>query len=461
MISGFPSIVLIDDREDELDRIKTAFFDSGMPCLPIQYLNEPGNDSGIDHVDVSEWSSPRIVVSDLNLTEVQNAKPATLAGPLARMLGKLSLKGPYLLCVWSKLEDQVKEVIEILESRYRERITLPFQVSVISKSEFLSEPEKLKEKLKEQVSGNSLFDCLLNWESKMSDAARGTIETLYSLAQESCEDKTISGQTTELRKILAIIGNEAIGQKNASSSPGEAMEYGLNPVMEDQIRSLAGSDLNEKWRGAVPEIGQRLTVNDFIKSKLNTFFHIEEVSPDSPKCRRGTFVCLDQDFLTLDGNREKFEKRIGRSIKSLIHEEFLPNTDDALGKANRRNARSEIILGFLEVSPECDFAQRKIKLPKYILGALISEEFENFASWYPKEGILKDRAHDGIHRLPKIFYNGKRYLVKFSFKYQFGTQAEDNLWFGDSLFRVRDQILSAIIFSCAQYSSRPGIVGFF
>lgn len=462
MISGLPSVVVVDDNQNELDSIKEAFFSAGIPCLPIRYHNgEPDNESGIDHVNVSEWISPRIVVTDLNLTEAQGATAPILVGPLARMLKKLSMKGPYLLCIWSKLEGVVADVVRLLEERHSDELILPLHVSVISKSEFSSEPEKLKEKISSVISENLLFEILLNWEARVSEAGRSAVSTLYSMAQRNIvgDMNSIEERADGLRKILGAIGNEAIGLKNAKENPALAIEAGLIPVLEDQLRSMSGAELYEKWKGAVPEIGKWQNIDDGIKSKLNTFFHVEEVVEDYPKNCRGVFIGLNTDYLQVKQNLQKFESRIGRSIKVLLHEEFLPKTGDPSESELRKSARDETILGFLEISPACDYAQKKTKLPRYILGALIPDEFEGLTRWSNTLGE-KNIAHEGIHRLPKIEVRGKIYILKLSFKYQFGTQPNDNQWFGGTLFRIRDQILSSITFSCSQYSSRPGVISF-
>lgn len=459
MISGLPGVVVIDDNQEELDNIKEAFFSAGIPCLPIRYRNDdPENHSGLDHVNVTKWISPRIVVTDLNLTEAQGATASILAGPLAGMLKSLSIEGPYLLCVWSKLESVVSDVVKLLDERHGDSITLPLHVSVISKSEFSSDPERLKEKIINLILENSLFDILLDWESRVSGAGRSAIATLYSMAQRNSAGHSTEVRVGELRKILGAIGNEAIGQKNAADNPALAMEAGLIPVLEDQIKLISGDEIYEKWKGAVPEIGEKQDIDDSIKSKLNTFFHIEEVGGDYPKNCRGVFVGFNAGYLEVSERLKKFESRIGRTIKALLHEEFLPETH-ASTKSFREEARGETILGFLEISPACDYAQRKTKFPRYILGALIPERFELLTNRSSAQGS-KDRAHEGIHRLPKIVVKGEIYILKFSFKYQFGAQPDDNQWFGESLFRVRDQILSSITFSCSQYASRPGVISF-
>lgn len=456
MISGLPSIVVIDDKKDELEIIKNAFFESGIPCLPIQYINnDPENESGIDHVDISDWVSPRVIVTDLNLTEMQGASPVNLAGPLVQMLKKLELSGPYLLCMWSKLERDVEGVMQVLEKRHKKDIVLPIKLAVISKTEFLTEENQLKEKVRNLISENALFEVLLNWESRISDAARRASNALYALAQENCEDHSIEAREAELRKILAAIGNQAIGEKHALETPGLAMDYGLIPVLEDQVRSMPENDLNIKWTNAVPEIGKNQQLDDLIKSKLNTFYHVEEVPQNYPKNRRGVFVSLNMTYLQDSGNMKKFEKRLGRKIKTIIHDEFL---DSSQGNATEREAaRKALTLGFLEISAACDHAQRKIKLPRYVLGVIIPTKFEQLTLFGHGN---RNRSHGGIFRFPVVNINKEPSVIKLSFKYQFGAQPDDNKWFGPSVFRVREQILSDITFNNSQYTSRLGIVSF-
>ena len=66
-----PSIVLIDDTKEDLDEIQSSLVQAGYPCFPIHYKkDEPDNISGIDHVKI-EMINPRVIITDLNLQELQ------------------------------------------------------------------------------------------------------------------------------------------------------------------------------------------------------------------------------------------------------------------------------------------------------------------------------------------------------------------------------------------------------
>lgn len=80
MIS-LPGIILIDDNQEQLDNINRAFIKIGLPCLPILYENNPENESGISHVELNNIT-PRIVITDLNLTETTAVEVTNLVGPI-------------------------------------------------------------------------------------------------------------------------------------------------------------------------------------------------------------------------------------------------------------------------------------------------------------------------------------------------------------------------------------------
>ncbi len=463
MIFGAPNIVVVDNEKEELERIRDAFFGAGIPCLPIKYeSDDPDNESGIDHVDLSENLAPRVIVSDLNLAAMQNAKPINLVAPLANVVKKLSVAGPYLLCIWSKHESDAEEVIRLLEERYGEDVALPIQWTVISKTEFLHGGEELQGKVKKLISESSLFEAALRWESRVSEAARNTTNALFELAKEVDDTGSINGSSEQMRKILAEVGNESLGHLNARETPAMAIEYGLAPILEDQLYILPSQDLDLVWKTALPDIGKKGSIDSSVKSQLNAFYHVATVPESFEKDGRGVFVALDMEFVGKAPN--KFKRKLGRKPSSIINEEFIYSDGSQEGKEVRDQARQEIVLGFMEISPACDHAQKKIKLPKFVIGALIPEKFEDLTYFKSKTedglDISRPSSHEGIYRFPKIKIGGEAYILKLSFKYQIGSQPSDNKWFGNPMFRIREQILSAVTQSCSQYASRSGIVSF-
>jgi len=463
---SMPSIVIVDNEQDELTHLQKAFFESGLPCLPVLYIgDDPSNDSGVDHINVPAGLQPRILIIDLNLQRLSssslNAK--NLVAPIAKVIEKFSKSGPYLLGIWSTHEEEHGEVISLLESRYKNKIALPISWTFISKSEFLSngQDEAQKSALKSRVQGlineSPIFAALVNWEGRITEAARKTTETLHQLAiPKSIDQGYIEQLQKNLSGILAAIGNETLGYHNARDNPGAAMDMGLTPVLSDHLNSITDPEDGLIWGNALPELGQPHELEQETKAKLNSFYSIEEVVESYPLSCRGVFIEINENYVSTAELVSKLETRLGAKIPTIMNDEFIrPNGS----KSHKRIVRDSVTLGFLEISAECDHAQRKVKLHRYVLGALIPIEHSEY-TYFETNGQKKNTAHEGIYRLPIISIKGKEYLLKLSFKYQIGAAPNDNKWFGKPLLRIRDQVLADISFRCAQYGSRPGIIRF-
>ncbi|MDY0190681.1 MAG: hypothetical protein RBR22_08110 [Desulfuromonas sp.] len=458
MIS-LPSIVLIDDKKDDLESLQDSFIQAGYPCFPIHYKkDDPENISGVDHVNLS-MIKPRIIITDLNLQELQiDAK--TLVGPIAEVLKRLPIDGPYLLYFWSRNKEHVEKVINLIFERHKE-IPLPLYYEILDKAKFKTNPEDLNKEIKKIFTGNPIFNALFSWENRVSSAAQATTDSLFKLAK-SLDPENISDFQLKTKKkleiMLAIIGNEAIGVKNAQEEPGLAVELGLEPVLRDHIQSnYERIDNNSIWHQAANSIGTRLDskFHSDVIAHLNSFYHVEELNNTSPKNKRGSWITFNSAYLENSINKPKIEKNLGRSIKALLNEEFL---NCRIGTSESRSeARRDTKLGFIELSAECDQAQRKTKLNRYLLSAMIPIEHEQF-TFHGTEG--RDTAHAGIYRLPKIIVDGKEYIIKVSFMYQVGAIPDFNKWLGTPMFRLKDQILSDISFRASQHLTRPGITRF-
>ncbi|MFT6909434.1 MAG: hypothetical protein ACJAS1_006153 [Oleiphilaceae bacterium] len=468
------SIVLIDDKKKELTDLQEALFSEGLPCLPILYQYDvTDNKSGIEHVNI-ENLKPRIIITDLNLREGADLTAKGLFSPIANMLKKIAVEGPYLLIFWSKNQGFVDEVMSYIVERVP-GLQLPIHYSVIDKKAYgVGSSKNLREKLVELTLECKLFNAIINWESRIHLAAKSTTNSLFKLTKPI----NISGgdyqkmHTTSLQEILASIGNEAVGIKNAAENPGVALDLGLAPVLQDHLSSITLND--SYWKEGVPGVGQDVLLPTRIKPALNSFYHIEDVDEQFPKNCKGVFVELSKAILGDDEKKRKLELKLGRRIIDIMKEEFI--SDRKLGgmskpeaKQFRKRVYDGVNLGFIEVSADCDQAQKKVKLNRYLLAVLIPFEFEELTMFASPDGKLRKTAHDGIYKTPPMLISGEKYIIKISYKYQFGTlpsaeidgQVYDNSWFGNPVLRLRDSILNDISYRCAQHSMRPGIISFY
>jgi len=462
MIS-LPGIILIDDDIDQLNSIRESFTKIGLPCLPVQYINDYTNQSGIDHICFDKVT-PRIVITDLNLVEAANLSSKDLAGPIMNLLQKLNIAGPYILYFWSKNAGLVESVIKIIQERIENKKLLPISWGILDKTNLLGNPESLKIEIDKIINDDSIFSSMFNWENRINNAAQETINSLYEMTRPN--DSIEGGEYAPshvalLQDVLTIIANETLGPKNALSFPSEAVDQGLLPVLNDRLQNIDRGSHN--WKKSLPNIGEKVTIDESMKAKLNSFYHIEKIEKDYPKNHRGVFIPLSSEYISDDANLKKICSKLGvASIDEILYSEFIDETK--IQKENLMDNLKEISLGFVELSAECDHAQKKTKLHRYLVAALIPEKLIGHCTFGKK-----NTKHEGIYRVPSFYLENERYILKLSFKYQIGTkdkfiinsQEFNHKWFGNPLFRLRDQILSDITFKCSQYISRPGIVSFY
>lgn len=473
MIS-IPGLVLIDDNEEELKDISSAFTKAAMPCLAVKFENNSDtNVSGIDHIEF-ENIEPRVIITDLNLREISGSSPKELFQPIAQMLEHINPSKPYVLFFWSKHDSEIDDVMSLIIQRCSDDFLLPLEYGVIKKSEFKGEEnlELLRNKVKALFEETPLFNALYNWENRVSASAAETSLALNKLAKDAAgtEPNLI---LDKLKNILSKIGNEAVGQKNAKEIPNLAVDLGLAPVLQDRLNLI--SKENNLWSLALLDIGNKINLEEETKSQLNSFFHSELVVEDYPKNNKGVFVELEERLINDKDHREKFERKIGIEIESLLCEEFITPHPNIEGKTKderavfKQDACNSVTLGFIEISADCDQAQGKVKLNRYLLAALIPIKYKDATIFNRGGGHTSYTSHEGIYRAPELCIDGEKYILKLSFKYQFGTVPTSNVhgieysnsWLSKPKFRLKEQILNEIIFKCSQYASRPGITGFF
>lgn len=453
-------IVIVDNEQEHLDKLNAAFALSAMPCLPIRFISDPDNKSGVDHVSADSRHA-RIVALDINLQDAGGTLDAKGLYPaIEGVLKKLAPSGPYFLIFWSRHKNLPEEIMRLLATRSGDDVVAPIGWHFLDKSDFLDgNGESLKERLLEAIGDACIFRLLLEWEQRTGNAASETLSGLYMLAARASGSGWDYAQTAQnLTTLMTHIAHEALGHKNAKDSASHAVESGLLPMVEDRLAILSGEDredLNDQWNTCLDKLGEPKKLGSLSKAdaaNLNTFYHIEELPEGYSKCKRGVFVSLPDSFRN---DNSAFGTLFGseNTVQKVMTEEFV----FAAKTAVKSDVINETKLGWLEIGAECDHAQRKNRLHRYVLGALVPEKYSG--SLYSDKRDIKDRAHEGVYRFPVVSYRNESYIILISFRYQIGAHTGSEA-LGDPMFRVKEQILTDIAFRWSKHSIRPGITSF-
>jgi hypothetical protein len=435
--------------------------------LPVLFERDnPENETGIDHINF-DTKHVRIIVIDINLRESQNTQDAKILYPtIESVLKKLNPVGPYYLIFWSRYKALPEEIVNYFSARSKDEITAPIGWGYLDKTEFQDDEdiEKLKETISNLIGEVCVFRLLLGWENRTSQAASQTLSDIYQIASSQNDNGWKIDDTKEkLIALLTHVAHGAIGHKNSVDLTNHAVETGLLPILEDNFLGMTSDEdiqtLNVEWKECLIKLGDTRALEDLSDedlSNLNAFYNLEEVTAEYSKCKRGVFVTLADD---VKEDRELFCSLFGseNSYKKLVAEEFLFNNDIG-NKKFRNDLRGKIKLGWLEVGAACDHAQRKNRLHKYLLSALVPLECLEMVCKNSDSGISR-KAHEGVYRSPLLQYKDEQYVLLVSFRYSAGLH-QDSSVLDEPIFRLKEQIINEIAFTWSKHSIRPGITSF-
>jgi len=105
-----------------------------------------------------------------------------------------------------------------------------------------------------------------------------------------------------------------------------------------------------------------------------------------------------------------------------------------------------------EVTPVCDFVQRKVKLNRLIKGVLIPDSVDNHTDIWRR--IKKSALFTYVS--PVIHYDGKNYKMVLDFRY-FTSFESDILRGMEVLFRIRKELLWDIQIKLSHHINRTGV----
>ncbi|MCA6974212.1 hypothetical protein [Pectobacterium carotovorum] len=427
-------VVIVDDDEHELKQLSEAFYNSGIPCLPLQYNSR----DGVKRYGIEKSTDIRWLFIDIHLESGTNVEAASLVGPIKEIISHLIGRGIYSLVFWSKHADKVEEIIARIKNDedLSRNIPPPVSYACVDKNIFIEDATKLKEKIKSTLSENRLVSSMLRWENAVANASSNILTKVHQLAKSN-DSWEINETRENIKNIISLLAHEASGFERARDDANVSLNRGLFSLVEDDYSNITKKDI---WTGFEFTSEQQLKqVPIDIKVKLNTYILTEEITSDrngGALYEKGVISFIDRkktDINSLFGNAD---------LDTIIKEEFI-----GFEKTVDLNS---VILGIIEVSPDCDHANKKIKIHRFVLTSLIPSEY-----WSKKNKA----QHDGIfNEIPNVLYKGKQYKLLLSFKYIISIPFSDGnmSMFECEALRLKDDMLVKIRTEMARYISRPG-----
>lgn len=443
-------IIIVDDRQDELDTLSRAFLDNGIGCRPLLYDNayfEPLSNIRIAFFDLN-IGEKKVDDSGKTPEEVEKLNSGVyndLAVALNQYIAKDN--GPFALIFWTKNKKIVDGFINYMQNPERGFSDSPFPIVIdcIDKDEFINanNNNNLSQKLLGVLNLEEI-KFLFNFETKANEAAEKTINKLYEIIPKDekwGENKILFDN---LGKILSKIAASTLGFQHSKENPNKAVYEGLLPLLNNEI---INSESEVNWKIILAPLfeGKIISPSDLIQRKVNTIFHIE--SSDTDKSKRGSVIEIN-----------KYDSKVLESLNIYDFNEWFdklfPFKTNAKGLIKKEFTRIHSKLIAIELSAACDYSNQKPRINKYILG-MLTPCFDT------KNDISSSQRIESSYHLGGCDFNidDENFQIWLNLNFVFGVRSDDPR-LGESLFIMKKEIMDMLGNKYASHVSRIGITSF-
>ena len=398
-------IAVIDDQtEEEALPLLKALFKDGFSALyfsgqPAELPEEP-------------LKNIRVVFLDLELTpgtDVQT-KAAATANILSRVID-ISTTSFYFLIIWATHDELIKPFWRYIETNPNYKCA--FLTVSLNKSECSAKDYDIsfiRDEIKKKLEGNDGFMFLVNWENVINKSANDSIRELLSLLKN---DGDIN------KKLLRIIKNLAIAYagNHINDATGQVVKNAMlafNSIYKDSLESntIDVSDDGFDFNG-VGEI-QDKNIKAAINSKLLLCNNSLNPKPGNVylETRNGLHNDICSDLICND-----------RYIEEVV-------------------ANSQLIS--CEVSPFCDYAQKKWRVGRLVFGIFIDHSY-----------YKRIKQADCLYKTPLLKYDDK--IGHFIFDMRRIESKKLGRWRKEIISAMRYDLVIDLQHKIGGHCSRPGM----
>jgi hypothetical protein len=426
-----PRILAIDDDPKHLEGLARGLNQYGAACLQVHFTGDG---------DVRACPYVRVIFADLHLNEGgagdNDARHFTMIGSLIEQ--KIVPAGPYLVVLWTRFADKAGALRDFLEARLQ-GVAKPVTVVALDKNLHLDltngelkSVTELVGAIESLVRSHAEIAALLNWEERVLGAAAETVSSVVGIAAAVAQPDQ---RASELRRLLACLGAEAVGDDHVQRDRFRAVNEALIPILADRVARLKGSpDADELWKTALQDQfpGPLSTAE---AAKLNRFLHIADSAPGEKGGERGAVIELPGTY-----SGGSFTDYFGKAQSETAIDQF------ACTAYVDADARFRWVL--VQVQAACDYAQVQPGPLPYFLGL----EIEAAA-------LTGKSAPAAVWTSPAYEFGATMKVLRVSARFHVSLSvavAEQCA----QLYRIREQLLNDLIYRHHGYGARPGTISF-
>ncbi|HLP45371.1 MAG TPA: hypothetical protein VK469_05470 [Candidatus Kapabacteria bacterium] len=403
-------VVVIDDKIEEGLPLINALSKNG---IPTTYFS-----GKLKELPETPLEDVRIVFLDIVLeTEAQSdkTKVSTVIGVLRKIVS--TENGPYILIIWSKHNELVEAIKKKLNWN-QPVLTLNLEKGKCKGEEDGFDLKMIEDKLESEFGNAGIFQLFLLWENIAHQSSGRLINEFKSFYAYG------NDWNKNLTDVFSHLADAYAGAQLDKTRKEEIVKNGLLTLngafidtFENAIRQSKYSDLNI-------EFNDSNCINEDICAKVNSKLLLINQLTD----------CSNQPgnvYLLRGGKKNGF---------------------DSSDLFNDKNKVDEILKSIkyiqLEISPTCDFSQKKWKLNRLIPGILLPTKYSN---------KVKDKTEYIYKSNPDFLIGKEMYKLVFDFRY-FTAKCFDELNGMKPKFRIRHELLVDIQSHLVRHINRPGVI---
>ncbi|SFP97701.1 hypothetical protein [Ralstonia sp. NFACC01] len=467
MIPRYSRVVAIDDDEDHLQKIVWGLGKAGFCAIPFFF-----DDGKLEDEPSAPLPGIRLVFTDIHMVGGGQHNDVIHATNIVKCLKKIVGTGPYVLIFWSQFPDEKDRIGGLINERsIGAKLNPPIGYGAINKNDVFNlesasgedafNASRLRDLILEAVQSFRTIAVPAAWENRVAQAAATTTNRLFDLVKAS------GTATDDWEQLFACLACEAVGHHQARENPTDALDEALLPLLEDQLSVLGDGNIaaanSPQWlRDLLNSERSPRRPRSVSTAQLNTSYLIEQFNGEGqPEMwERGVVTALGPAFL----NSGPFVRAFGLEATELIRDEFATRTDMEAGEL------AQTKLHIVELGPECDHVQGKMKTHRYLLALLVPDSLIDAFSGQQKRGTKApsnkrygNESVMDVGRLalesPPLQTPGDWHLLVSCRRFM--SLAVKTKIDGTPRFRLRRALMEEVAHRYATHARRPGVMRFY
>lgn len=446
-------IAIIDDKIDQALPLINAL--AQKRCSYSYYSGEvkflPNAGESINDI--------RILFLDINLIDDAVHTDKELKAKLVPVLSRIISKDnyPYVLIYWSRNEAEHGDLVKnIFEEDLKDRKPIAFlsqnklayfDLDGATTNDFDEKLQGLFEAIDNILSNHKAYNYLIGWENQVHYSADKTLQEIFQISENWSDNASY---------LISKLGESYAGRNAYKSQSPEGKIKSSFQAFNNVFYDTLEYSINNSSLGTASELeyDNQLANKDniyainkklLISDESDVMEYSGSVTEDNNEKTNKVF----EDLLNNAFNRGKVAEEVRGSAASngKSPKEIEKIINDECSK-KRKEIRASWKKIYFVVTPLCDYVQSKAYNVRVVKGMLIKANLLG----------LIDEKSEAIFISPKFKYNDDKYAIVLHFRYFFTSSGGRGIKGLNTLFRVRQQMLSEIQSKLARHVSRQGVL---